>query len=149
MKKSAFIIFFSIFFLYSCSNIFGKPDITQQCTLNRMGTVKCTFHNEGNAKGSQCIKPKIYRTMDGDNYYYKYAQTSITSTTKLCSGIVEPNDVIDRSTQAFFKVSSKDIDLDKFCIATYNEEYDFFEGDVLRPGSEFWDGCEWYISEVN
>ena len=148
MKKPAFILF-SIFFLYSCSNIFGKPYITQQCTLNPMGTVMCTFHNEGNAKGSKCIKPIIYRKMPNKNYYYKFAQDNITSTTKLCSGIIEPNDVIDRSTSAFFKISSKNIDLDKFCIATYNEEYDFFEGNVLRPGSEFWDGCEWYISEVD
>ena len=148
MKNAVFILF-SIFFLYSCSNIFGKPDITQQCTLSARGIVECTFYNEGNAKGSQCIKPIISRKMHNDNYYYKFAQDNITSITKLCSGIVEPNDVIDRSTTAFFKISSKTIDLDKFCIATYNEEYDFFEGNVLRPGSKFWDGCEWYISEVN
>ena len=49
-----------------------KPDIKEDCSVNGAGTVSCSFRNDGNAKGTLCLKASLTKTRDKDYYKYRW-----------------------------------------------------------------------------
>ena len=74
---------------------------------NGFGGVRCTFHNVGTAEGSLCVKAYFERAGAVANFensrYNEYS--TIVSSGQICSGIVAPNDVVEREKSLSFEVS--------------------------------------------
>ena len=105
MKKLLLILSISTVVLVSCDAILGKPDIKENCSVNGGGTVSCSFRNDGNAKGSLCLKASFTKTRDKDYYEYRWygdRGDTIKTQGKICSGVVEPMDVRERQQRMSF-----------------------------------------------
>lgn len=72
--------------------LFPEANIVAKCTTNGFGRVSCTFTNFGKAKGGRCVIVKLHKSS---------AQESIFSDA-ICSGLVEPSDVRDRTSDGQF-----------------------------------------------
>lgn len=95
--------------LYSCDNVAdkvtGSPDIESDCTTNGYGSVSCSFMNKGTATGSICVKPYLSRVSYYDNSDYENRwiyETEIETTSEICSGLVLPQDVVERQKSMTF-----------------------------------------------
>ena len=107
---SIFTIFTLFLMIEGCSKgepeIKGEPDISENCSVNAFGKVSCTFSNSGTAKGSACYTTMFVRTYDKDRYYNGYGKPGVgeimESSGEMCSGIVEPGDVVDREQSFSF-----------------------------------------------
>jgi len=106
MKIQKYIILIPLtIILNSCDSLIGSPDIKSDCTTNGFGLVSCSFMNEGTAKGSICVKPYLsrvsyYESKDYDNSWIK--ATEIETASEICSGLVEPQDVVERQKSMTF-----------------------------------------------
>ena len=47
--KNFLLVFFVSILLISCEGLFGKAEISDDCTVNGNGRVSCSFLNVGNA----------------------------------------------------------------------------------------------------
>jgi len=107
---------FSILFLVTLAGC-GKPNIEHDCTINGNGVAGCSFGNSGDAKGSVCLEANVIRTHSDYTDYTWQPRTDLqmkkinedagidfdaevgsmlVSTKTICSGLVEPQDVVDR-----------------------------------------------------
>ena len=84
----------------------GEPDISENCSVNAFGKVSCSFSNSGTAKGSACYTTMFVRTYDKGRYYNSYGKPGVgeimESSGEMCSGIVEPGDIVDREQSFSF-----------------------------------------------
>ena len=91
--------------LSSCDSLTGSPDIKSDCTTNGYGLVSCSFMNEGTAKGSVCVKPYLSRISYYENKDYEYSwitAAELETSGEICSGLVEPQDVVERQKSMAF-----------------------------------------------
>lgn len=141
MKKLLLTISISSFMLVSCDAVLGKPEIDGDCSVNGAGTVSCTFRNDGNAKGSLCLKASLTKTRDKS--YYKWSWygdngDSIITQGKICSGLVEPSDVKEREQfMSFLKTGE----------LSPTDPVDFCDSD--SDYSNWYDGCSFNTIEVD
>ena len=165
---SVSILLLFLVLLTNCSDS-GTAQITNQCTMKTKeysAEVECTFMNEGTAKGGECRFPAIVRKLPDEEYkgkvktldelmddlnrlesqkalpvktYTNQGYQYFISDQKICSGLVEPGDVIERSAQIFFKDSlDNSVNLYNFCHTSWS---------YGSPASRFWDGCTWYFKD--
>ena len=101
MKFYKFQLAFVLLFVISC----GKADINGECTITGNGNASCTFQNLGSAKGSICYTLSLERNEDQDWYdkgklypagMYGTIGDKVISSSQICSGIVEPDDIVER-----------------------------------------------------
>ncbi len=101
MKKHT-ILFLPLFLvLTSC----GQPNIEDDCTVNGNGVVSCTFENAGNKKGASCVTASLEKSRSTSDYEYSFYGNEgdvIKTIDTICSGIVEPMDVKERSKSMTF-----------------------------------------------
>ena len=167
MKNNFLILSFVLLslFLTGC----GKPNIENECSLNGVGVASCDFRNTGEVKGDGCYTAIVMRThqpyedyrirVNEDNGYRKILQDSntewsdafgsfIESRGKICSGIVEPKDVVQRSKniKPFFFVDDNGIevnwDLQLFCQIDDDDDWK-----TLTSGA-WYRGCSIVFSPV-
>ncbi len=72
---------------YGKSSSSDRSSIEPSCTVNGFGTGRCEFMNNGSSEGKICIKATIKQKLG-----YRSS-----STTTLCSGIVAPGDMRERT----------------------------------------------------
>ncbi len=135
------------------------------------GKVKCVFMNEGSIAGSICKSASLVRNKsdykidesgrpvirwDGIkdfNYRYSrrygeygrgllYPERQISSNGKICSGILEPEEIVERSMNFFFTLPGpsfgKNYSLTKFCNPPNDSS--------LRS---IWKGCDWVLVDID
>ncbi len=135
----ALIIFFLYFYFSEpkhnlMDNQIMDNQIDSQCTLNGHGRVECTFINDGAKEGSICKTSRIER-INGAKHVNKFDSSSYESTQRLCSGLIKPGDVAERTLTIFFKdKSGNKIDIREFC-------------DIEGFSDAWYDGCDWYLYE--
>ncbi|MCD1645748.1 hypothetical protein [Marinobacter adhaerens] len=74
-------------------------DIEENCTAQLNGNVKCDFFNSGDEKAGLCVQIKVVRKVERSVYEvpgYGNKGESLSSS-KICSGLIEPQDVRERS----------------------------------------------------
>jgi|TARA_B110000879_G_C10965057_1_gene429128 hypothetical protein len=88
-------------FLVSC----GQPDVNGDCSITGNGNASCSFQNLGTAEGSICYALSLERNQDQEWYengrfypdnIYGSVGDKIVSSSEICSGIVKPNDIVER-----------------------------------------------------
>ena len=101
MKKNLLPSIVICLLLVSC----GQPDIKGDCSIKGNGSASCTFQNLGTAEGSICYALSLERNQDQDWYelgrFYPdnvvgSVGDKIVSSSEVCSGIVKPNDIVER-----------------------------------------------------
>ena len=101
MKKNLLPSIVICLFIVSC----GRPDIKGDCSITGNGNASCTFQNLGTAEGSICYTLSLERNQDQKWYevgkfYPDHVVGSvgdtIVSSSEVCSGIVKPNDIVER-----------------------------------------------------
>ena len=101
MKKNLIPSIVICLFLVSC----GQPEIKGDCTITGNGSASCSFQNLGTAEGSVCYTLSLERNQDQDWYkngkfypdnMYGSVGDKIVSSSEVCSGIVKPNDLVER-----------------------------------------------------
>ena len=121
----------------------GKPNIEDDCTIDGAGNATCDFRNAGDAKGDACYKAFVIRTHPVyEDYMIQYNTegsafnkilvdagiewsdeigSSLESEGAICSGIVEPKDVVQRTKNIkpfnFYDQNNRKIELylTQFC----------------------------------
>ena len=160
-----------LFLLSNCSDQ-GNALVSQQCTMDpyeNFGKVKCVFMNEGSIAGSICKSASLVRNksdykidesgrpviswngIKDFNYWYVkrngewgllYPERRINTNGKICSGILEPEEIVERSINFFFTLPGpsfgKNYSLTNFC----NRKYD----SSLRS---IWKGCDWVLVDID
>ena len=132
--KNFLLVFFVSILLISCEGLFGKAEISDDCTVNGNGRVSCSFLNEGNAKGSICVQPYLQRVsyLEKNSFEYGFygeGGTEAKTNGKMCSGIVEAGDVVERQkSMSFSSGIYSDIDTSDFCTKAYNDYGSWYDG---------------------
>ncbi len=159
-KYKIYLTFLLTLFLTSC----GEPNIENDCTLNGRGIASCDFRNTGKVKGDACFKAILVRTHKSyEDYRVKLDTDSvmkqiwldpgvewsdkigsyIESQGKVCSGIVESKDIVQRSKdiRPFFFISDNNTkgghDINMFCNLGNN-----------RQSGEWYRGCSVVFERV-
>ena len=103
--KTLITMLLLVTFLSGC----GEANIESDCTSNGYGRVECSFQNLGTSKGSVCVTPYFERVGAMENFKRSYTgYKRIIAQGSVCSGLVEPNDVIERSKSLGFQVDDCD-----------------------------------------
>ena len=119
-SRKIFISLSILVFVASC----GKPEITNKCSTNGFGKITCDFQNNGNAKGSKCVKVKYTRNQD--IIYEKSFDFQTIESLPVCSGIVEAGDVRERRASGGFRNKNIQLSPSDFCfIDNWQEIYDY------------------------
>ena len=101
MKKILMPSMVICLFLVSC----GQPDVKGDCSITGNGNASCSFQNLGTAEGSVCYTLSLERNEDQDWYengrhypenFYGSVGDKVISSSEVCSGIVKPNDLVER-----------------------------------------------------
>lgn len=82
-------------------------EVEANCSATMGGEVGCEFSNTGTKKDSVCVVVEVQRTMDADTYSYPSfgGKGAVLSTSKICSGLVEPQDIRERKAEVTWSVA--------------------------------------------
>lgn len=84
--------------------------VEPHCTSNGYGSVSCTFQNNTNEQASICIVVEMKRTRLYRNYENQNYRSSL-KTSEICSGLLQPHAVIERSAS----FAGVDNDVNEMC----------------------------------
>ncbi len=135
MKKLTILFLTPFFLLISC----GQVNIEDDCSVNGNGVVSCTFENTGNKKGAICITASLEKSRAKSDYDYSFYGDMgdvIKTADTLCSGLVEPMDVKERSkSMTFFGGPYGSVSPSKWCRLD-NEYSNWFDGCYFTTSPE-------------
>ena len=100
-KSGVTVSMVSLLILAGC----GEANIENDCSVNGNGSMSCTFENTGNKKGAVCVTASLERSRDSSDYEYSFYGSKgavITTADTICSGLVEPMDVKERTKSLAF-----------------------------------------------
>jgi hypothetical protein len=109
----------------------GPPaDIASSCSATGGGDVDCEFHNKGKGEGTACVK-LVLKENKG---------SGVLESRPICSGIVKPDDVVQRRTSGGFNMGGEPLDPMTFCrydsYSSYGSWSDNCTMDVVPAESE-------------
>ncbi|MFI8611181.1 hypothetical protein ACIGFL_23045 [Pseudomonas sp. NPDC077649] len=95
----------------------AQAEVKEDCSAKMNGEIRCEFTNAGQKKDSMCVVVEVVRLYDAD----VYSRTSLggkgaaLSSDKICSGLVEPQDVRERAPSASWSVNGISMTPMEFC----------------------------------
>ncbi len=96
---------------------FAQADVKEDCSAKMNGAIKCEFANTGKKKDSICVVLEMVRLYDADVYSRSSlgGKGAVLSSDKICSGLVEPQDVRERTPSASWAVNGISMSPYEFC----------------------------------
>ena len=109
----------------------GPPaDIASSCSATGGGDVDCEFHNKGKGEGTTCVKVVLK----------KEGERPVLESRPICSGIVKPDDIVQRQTSGGFNMGGVPLKPMTFCgydsYSSYGSWSDKCTMDVVPAESE-------------
>lgn len=92
-------------------------EVKADCTVQMSGEAHCEFMNTGKKKDSACVVIEVVRAYDSKLYSrpsFGGKGTALTSE-KICSGLVEPQDIRERSPSNSWYVNGTPMSPMAFC----------------------------------
>lgn len=83
-------------------------EVEANCSSTMGGVVSCEFSNLGSKKDSVCVVVEVERAMDAKTYSYPSfgGKGAILTTNKICSGLVEPQDIRERKPEVTWNLAA-------------------------------------------
>ena len=135
------LLLISVFAIISCESG-GESDIQDDCTVNGYGRASCTFINKGTSTGSACIKLCLIRNslVPNSDFDSRWIDSrEVESAGEMCSGLVEPQDVVERTKTLTFvgegAYTSSGVSPSEFCKISYQSSWDGGCSFGTRPSS--------------
>ncbi|MNF72159.1 hypothetical protein D3C84_541300 [compost metagenome] len=112
MLKSVVIAAASI--LVSASAL---AEVKADCTAQMNGEAHCEFMNSGKKKDSACVVIEVERAYDAKTYSRPSfgGKGAVLASEKICSGLVEPQDLRERSPSNSWSVNGTPMSPMSFC----------------------------------
>lgn len=112
MLKSAVIAAASIFVSAT-----AFAEVKADCTAQMNGEARCEFMNTGKKKDSACVVIEVVRAYDAKLYSRPTlgGKGAALSSDKICSGLVEPQDLRERSPSNSWSVNGTPMSPMSFC----------------------------------
>ncbi|MCO5341068.1 hypothetical protein NG896_00685 [Aeromonas veronii] len=95
-KKTTALAFSLTVFMYSS---IVNAEVEANCSATWTGKVTCEFFNKGKKKDSTCVQMKVTRSSTREHYTLNYLADKWVSTGQICSGLIEPQDIRERTPQ--------------------------------------------------
>ncbi|MNF76454.1 hypothetical protein D3C84_585690 [compost metagenome] len=94
-----------------------NAEVKEDCSAKLNGEIKCEFTNTGTKKDSICVVMEVVRLEDADIYSYSRlgGKGAVLTSNKICSGLVEPQDVRERSPSASWQAEGTPMTPMRFC----------------------------------
>ena len=92
-------------------------DVQADCSAKMNGEARCDFANKGKQKDSSCVVIEVVRAYDAKMYTrpsYGGKDSALTSE-KICSGLVEANDIRERTPSNSWAVNGTPMTPMAFC----------------------------------
>lgn len=95
----------------------ASAEVEATCNANLTGKVSCEFFNNGDKKDSTCVAVDIVRMYKADIYRVPSwgGKESALSSSKICSGLVEPQDIRERTPAVTWTLNGDEISPHTFC----------------------------------
>ncbi|MCY1305406.1 hypothetical protein D9M70_552130 [compost metagenome] len=95
----------------------AQAEVKEDCSAKLNGSITCEFTNTGKKKDSMCVVLEMVRLYDADVYSRSSlgGKGAVLSSDKICSGIVEPQDVRERTPSASWTVNGISMSPYEFC----------------------------------
>lgn len=92
-------------------------EVKDDCSAKMNGEIKCEFSNNGTKKDSVCVIMEVVRLEDAKIYSRSTlgGKGAALTSEKICSGLVEPQDIKERSPTASWKVDGVPMTPMGFC----------------------------------
>lgn len=92
-------------------------EVKEDCSAKLNGAIRCEFTNTGKKKDSACVVVEMVRLYDADVYSRSSlgGKGAVLSSDKICSGLVEPQDVRERTPSASWAVNGISMSPYEFC----------------------------------
>lgn len=95
----------------------ANAEVKEDCSAKLNGEISCEFTNTGAKKDSLCVVMEVVRLEDAEIYRRSTfgGKGAVLTSDKICSGLVEPQDVRERSPSASWKVDGTPMTPMGFC----------------------------------
>lgn len=92
-------------------------EVKGNCSAKMNGEIKCEFSNTGTKKDSACVIMEVVRLEDAEIYSRSTlgGKGAALTSEKICSGLVEPQDIKERSPTASWKIDGISMTPLSFC----------------------------------
>ncbi|ADR58275.1 Hypothetical protein PPUBIRD1_0583 [Pseudomonas putida BIRD-1] len=92
-------------------------EVKEDCSAQLNGAVRCEFTNTGKKKDSACVVVEMVRLYNADVYSRSSlgGKGAVLSSDKICSGLVEPQDVRERASSVSWAVNGLPMTPYQFC----------------------------------
>ncbi|VVN31864.1 hypothetical protein PS634_04876 [Pseudomonas fluorescens] len=111
LKKT---LFFATAMLLSASTF---AEVKADCSTKMNGSTRCEFMNNGLKKDSACVVIEVTRDYDSDVYSVHSAggKGAALTSEKICSGLIEPQDIRERTPTGSFTANGRSMTPYEFC----------------------------------
>jgi hypothetical protein len=108
-------IFLSSFLLLLSAPAFAE--VKANCSTKMNGSTRCEFMNAGTKTDSSCVVIEVARDYDADVYSIRSAggKGAKLVSEKICSGLVDPQDIRERSPTGAFTAGGRAMTPYEFC----------------------------------
>lgn len=92
-------------------------EVKADCSTKMNGSTRCEFTNTGTKKDSSCVVIEVARDYDADVYSVRSAgdKGAKLVSEKICSGLVEPQDIRERTPNGSFTAGGRSMTPYDFC----------------------------------
>jgi len=92
-------------------------EVKADCSTKMNGNTRCEFMNSGVKKDSSCVVIEVVRDYDADVYSDRSAggKGAVLASEKICSGLVEPQDIRERTPTGSFTANGRSMTPYDFC----------------------------------
>lgn len=108
-------VFISSLLLVLAAPVFAE--VKANCSAKMNGSTRCEFTNTGTKKDSSCVVIEVARDYDADVYSLRSAggKGAKLISEKVCSGLVEPQDIRERTPTGSFTADGRSMTPYDFC----------------------------------
>ena len=95
----------------------AQAEVKEDCSAKLNGAIRCEFTNTGKKKDSACVVVEMVRLYDADVYSRSSlgGKGAVLSSDKICSGLVEPQDVRERTPSVSWTTNGIAMSPYEFC----------------------------------
>lgn len=106
--------------IFATSVMLSAPTLAEvkaDCSTKMNGSTRCEFMNNGVKKDSSCVVIEVARDYDADVYSVRSAggKGAVLASETICSGLVEPQDIRERTPTGSFTAGGRAMTPFEFC----------------------------------